>query len=385
MAKKKSQQIGRYRILGELGRGAMGIVYRAQDPALDRVVALKTIIMSEDAGGRSEYHKRFFQEAKAAGKLTHPHIVTTYDFGEEDGIAYLAMELLEGTELRKRMLEGDVDPAEALDIARQVADGLGFAHERGVVHRDIKPSNIMLLPRGQVKIMDFGIARVRVSDHKTSTGVVLGTPRYMSPEQVAGSDVDHRSDIFSLGIVLYEMLTRASLFAGADTPQILHNVVHVEHIPPSRLNREVPSMLDFIIARALKKDPAVRYQDVYELAADLRSCLAELGGRKHAEKDADGDQDITKTVKLDVDTAKTRLAPAARAIGSDTRLPLSRQFDSSAGLGRLSAPTKRDRELLARPPRPVGFFRRLKNDPGPRLLFIAVLAAALVGSAIAFA
>src|SRR5438046_9917479 len=140
----------------------------------------------------------------------------------------------------------------------------------------------------------------------------------------------------------------------------------------SRLNREVPSMLDFVIARALKKDPAVRYQDVYELAADLRSCLAELGGRKRTpEKDADGDQDITKTVKLEVDTEKTRLAPAARAIGSDTRLPLSRQFDSSEALGRLSAPTKRDRELLARAPPPLRFLRRLRHDPRPRPFFLA--------------
>ncbi len=386
MAKKKLTKIGRYKILGELGRGAMGVVYEAEDPALDRIVALKTIILSDDAEGRKEYHKRFFLEAKAAGKLTHPRIITVYDFGEEGDLAYMAMELLKGVELRARMLKGSISTVEAVDIAEQVADGLGYAHERGVVHRDIKPSNIMLLPRGQVKIMDFGIARVRVADHKTSTGVVLGTPRYMSPEQVAGSPVDHRSDIFSLGIVLYEMLARASLFAGADTPQIMHNVVHVEHVPPSRLNREVPAMLDFVIARALKKDPAVRYQDVYELAADLRSCLAELGGRERAsEKGADEDQDVTKTVKLDVDTEKTRLAPAARAIGSDTRLPLSRQFDSSAALRRLSAPTKRDRELLARPPRPVGFFRRLRNDPGPRLLFIAALAAALVGGAIAFA
>ncbi len=386
MAKKKLTKIGRYKILGELGRGAMGIVYEAEDPALDRTVALKTIILSDDAEGRKEYHKRFFLEAKAAGKLTHPHIITVYDFGEEGDLAYMAMELLKGIELRAKMLKGSIPTVEAVDIAEQVADGLGYAHERGVVHRDIKPSNIMLLPRGQVKIMDFGIARVRVADHKTSTGVVLGTPRYMSPEQVAGSPVDHRSDIFSLGIVLYEMLTRASLFAGADTPQILHNVVHIEHVPPSRLNREVPSMLDFVIARALKKDPAVRYQDAYELAADLRSCLAELGGRRRAaEKDADGDQDVTKTVKLDVDTEKTRLAPAARAIGSDTRLPLSRQFDSSAALRRVSAPTKRDRELLARAPRPVGFLRRLRNDPGPRLLFVAALAAALVGGAIALA
>src|SRR6267378_2705757 len=315
MAKKKLTKIGRYRILGELGRGAMGIVYGAEDPALDRTVALKTIILSDEVEGRKEFHKRFFLEAKAAGKLTHPNIITVYDFGEEGDLAYLAMEFLKGIELRAKMLQGPIPVVEAVDIAEQVADGLAYAHE--------------------------------------------------------------------LGIVLYEMLTRASLFAGADTPQILHNVVHIEHVPPSRLNREVPSMLDFVIARALKKDPAVRYQDVYELAADLRSCLAELGGRKRAEKDEDGDRDVTKTVKLDVDTEKTRLAPATRAIGSDTRLPLSRQFDSSLALGRLSAPTKRDRELLARPPRPVGFFRRLKNDPGPRLLFIAVLAAALVGSAIA--
>ena len=385
MAKKKLTRLGRYKIRGELGRGAMGIVYEAEDPALDRTVALKTMILSDDAEGRKEFHQRFFLEAKAAGKLNHPSIITIYDFGEEGDLAYTAMELLKGIELRAKMLQGGITTVEAVDIAQQVADGLGYAHERGVVHRDIKPSNIMLMPRGQVKIMDFGIARMRVSDHKTSTGVVLGTPRYMSPEQVAGSPVDHRSDIFSLGIVLYEMLTRASLFAGADTPQVLHNVANVEPVPPSRVNREVPPMLDFVIARALKKDPAVRYQDAYELAADLRTCLVELGGRERSSAKDDDDQNVTKTVKLEVDTEKTRSAPAARAIGSDTRLPLSRQFDSSAAIQRLSAPTRRDRALLGRAPRPVGFLRRITRDPGPRLLFIAVLAAAFVGGAIAFA
>src|SRR5881628_3467860 len=222
MAKKPSK-IGRYRIVSELGRGAMGVVYRAEDPNLDRIVALKTIILSDDAEGRKDYHKRFFQEAKAAGKLTHPHIVTTYDFGEEGDLAYLAMELLEGTDLRERLHKAPLPTADAVDIAYQVADGLAFAHERGVVHRDIKPGNIMLLARGQVKIMDFGIARMRSDDFKTSTGIVLGTPRFMSPEQIAGAPVDQRSDIFSLGAVLYEMLTRAPLFAAEDTPQIAHN------------------------------------------------------------------------------------------------------------------------------------------------------------------
>ncbi len=348
MAKKKSARIGRYRILGELGRGAMGIVYRAEDPNLDRIVALKTIILSDDAEGRKDYHKRFFLEAKAAGKLTHPHIVTTYDFGEEGDLAYLAMELLEGTDLRERLLKAPLPTADAVDIAYQVADGLAFAHERGVVHRDVKPGNIMLLARGQVKIMDFGIARMRSDDFKTSTGIVLGTPRFMSPEQVAGSPVDQRSDLFSLGAVLYEMLTRAPLFSAEDTPQIAHNVTHLEHVPPSHANPEVTPMLDFVVARALKKDPAVRYQDATEMAADLRSCLAELRSREAA-GGKDRDQ-VTKTVKLESTNDKAPQAPAARAIVSDTRLPLSRQFDSSAGLQRVAAKGGRDRERLARAP-----------------------------------
>jgi serine/threonine-protein kinase len=383
MAKKKLTRVGRYRILGELGRGAMGIVYEAEDPSLDRSVALKTIILSDDTDARKDYEKRFLLEAKASARLTHPHIVTVYDFGEEGDLGYMAMELLEGTELRARMLSGGIPTVEAVDIAAQVADGLGYAHGRGVVHRDIKPSNIMLLPRGQVKIMDFGIARMRTSDLKTSTGVVLGTPKYMSPEQVAGSPVDNRSDIFSLGVVLYEMLTRSSLFGGNDTPQILHNVTSREHTPPSRVNREVPPLLDFVVARALKKDPAVRYQDAYELAADLRTCLAELGGLERAgPKDENGN--VTKTIKIDTTTLETPFAPAARAIGSDTRLPLSRQFDSTAAVKRLAAPTRRDRELLAQAVRPVGLLRRLASDAGPRFLFAIAVAAAVAGGVIAF-
>jgi eukaryotic-like serine/threonine-protein kinase len=384
VAKKKPQRIGRYKILGELGRGAMGIVYRAQDPALDRVVALKTIVLGDGAEAGIDYHKRFFLEAKAAGKLTHPSIVTTYDFGEEEGLAYLAMEFLEGTELRARLKEGALPAVEAVEIARQIADALGFAHERGVVHRDIKPGNIMLVGRGQAKIMDFGIARMRASDHKTSTGVVLGTPKYMSPEQVAGSPVDHRSDIFSLGIVFYEMLTGVRLFAGDDVTQIMHNLTHVEHEPPTRLKPELPAMLDFVVARTLKKDPAVRYQDAYELAADLATCLAELHGRDVAEQDAKNAKDLTRTVKLEAGAAP-QAAPAARAIAVDTRLPLSRQFDSSAALERLAGPSRRDLRALARAPRPVGVFRRLWHDRAPRRVLAVVLAAALAACYIVLA
>jgi serine/threonine protein kinase len=360
----------------------MGVVYRAKDPALDREVALKTINLADDAEERIAYEKRFFQEAKAAGKLTHPNIVTTYDFGEEEGIAYMAMELLEGTELRERLKDGSLTPAEAVDIGRQVADALGFAHERGVVHRDVKPGNIMLLARGQAKIMDFGIARMRTTgDFKTSTGMVLGTPKYMSPEQIAGLPVDSRSDIFSLGVVLYEMLTGVRLFAGDDVTQITHNVTNTEPEPPTRLNPELPAMLDFIIARALKKDAAVRYQDAYELAADLGTCLAELRVNE-AIDDADKEpaRDTTKTVKLDqVDSA-----PAAHAIVKDTRLPVSHQFDSSAALARVRKPSKREPRSVLQAPHGVGFLKRITKDAQARRLALVWLVFALAGTWIAF-
>ena len=324
MAKKKDKdnRIGRYKILEELGRGAMGVVYRAEDPSLDRVVALKTISLA-DAEGRKEYEKRFLLEAKAAGKLTHPNIVTIFDYGEEEDTAYMAMELLEGSDLRSRMRREQIPPMEAVEIALQVADGLGFAHEHGVVHRDVKPGNIMLLERGAVKIMDFGIARMRFADHKTSTGMVLGTPRYMSPEQISGQPVDQRSDIFSLGTVLYEMLTQTSLFAGQNVDQIAFNVTTNEPAPPSHNNPELPQILDFIVARALKKEPSVRYQDAYEMAADLRDALAEMRGRAPAR---DPESETTMTQKIGAGADKLPVAPPASAIAKDTRLPMSRVF-----------------------------------------------------------
>jgi serine/threonine-protein kinase len=378
--KRKENQIGRYRILGELGRGAMGVVYKAEDPSLDRVVALKTISLAGDADGRKDYEKRFMLEARAAGKLTHPNIVTIFDFGEEEDLAYMAMELLEGSDLRTRMRQGEIPPMEAVEIALQVADGLGFAHETGVVHRDIKPGNIMLLERGAVKIMDFGIARMRHADHKTSTGMVLGTPRYMSPEQIAGQAVDQRSDIFSLGTVFYEMLTRTMLFAGDDVNQIAHNLATAEPAPPSRSNPGIPQIVDFIAARALKKDPAVRYQDAYEMAADLRDALAEMRGRSPAPRPAD--VEATHTLRLEAGSERLPLAPAASAIARDTRLPLSRLFHSEAALERLGAPKQSAR--LARAPRRVGLLRRILRDRLVRRLCAVALGAALLGGWIAF-
>ncbi len=379
MAKKKDNRIGRYRILDELGRGAMGVVYRAEDPSLDRIVALKTISLGDADEDRKAYEKRFMLEAKAAGKLTHPNIVTIFDYGEEEDVAYMAMELLEGQDLRARIRQGEIPPMEAVEIALQAADGLGFAHEFGVVHRDVKPGNIMLLERGAVKIMDFGIARMRFAEHKTSTGMVLGTPRYMSPEQIGGQPVDQRSDIFSLGTVLYEMLTQTTLFAGQDVNQIAHNVANTEPAPPSRAHPGLPQMLDFIVARALKKDPSVRYQDAYEMAADLRDVLAEMRGRAPSRE---GDErEKTQTLRMVAGGEKLPLAPAANAIERETRLPLSRVFHSEAALERVEARAKRER--FAVPPRSVGILRRLVQDRALRRLFAAAVLAACVGGLIA--
>ena len=381
MAKKKENFIGRYKILDELGRGAMGVVYRAEDPSLDRVVALKTISLGDTDEDRKAYEKRFMLEAKAAGKLTHPNIVTIFDYGEEEDTAYMAMELLEGQDLRARIRQGDIPPMEAVEIALQIADGLGFAHEYGVVHRDIKPGNIMLLERGAVKIMDFGIARMRhVDSTKTSTGMVLGTPRYMSPEQITGQPVDQRSDIFSLGTVLYEMLTQTSLFAGQDVNQIAHNVANAEPAPPSRSNPELPQMLDFIVARALKKDASVRYQDAYEMAADLRDVLAEMRGK--APKRERGDEsEKTQTLKMAPGADKLPVAPAASAIARETRLPICRVFSSEAALERVETRAKRERFTV--PPRRVGILRRLLRDRLPRRLLMVTLVAAALGTWIA--
>ncbi len=374
MAKKR---IGRYRILGELGRGAMGIVYKAEDPNLDRIVALKTIIVDPSAEGAEEYRKRFLLEAKAAGKLNHPNIVTTFDYGEQDGVAYLAMELLEGTDLRSRVMEESIPPAEAVEIARQVAEGLAYAHERGVVHRDIKPGNIMLNAQGQAKIMDFGLARMRAADHKTSTGMVLGTPRYMSPEQISGLPIDQRSDIFSLGIVLYEMLTGTRLFSGEDIAQVTHQITGFEHVPPSRQVPGLPAMVDFVVARALKKDPTLRYQDARELAGDLATLAAELRSREDITPNG-APREGSRTVRLD-EKAERIEAPAARVIGVDTRLPLSRLFDAAPALKRLKD------GALARGPRPVGVFRRVLYDAPVRRLVMALVIAATAGAWLAYA
>jgi len=371
----KRKQLGRYHIEAELGRGAMGVVYKAHDPMLDRTVALKTIALDEAAHDREEYQARFFQEAKAVARLNHPAVITIYDFGEEDALAYMAMELLGGSELSVRLAEGQPSIREAVAIAEQVAEGLAFAHDSGVIHRDIKPGNIMLLPRGRVKIMDFGIARLKLSDVATQVGTRLGTPRYMSPEQVAGGSLDHRTDIFSLGIVLYEMLTGARLFHGEDLTQVMHSVATFEPPPPSRINPQVTPLLDLVVKRALEKKPDARYASAWEMVDDLRHCLQELAPAPSAQPDsadsvasegAPDQQAGDKTVVLKPPTDATltvrRLNAEADTQSRLARLTLSRRFDSAVASARLQAPVPRDRHKLARVPRPPGLLRRLRHD-----------------------
>ncbi len=222
------RKLGRYEIVAELGKGAMGTVYKANDPMLERTVALKTINLAVSANEMAEYEARFYQEAKAAGGLNHPNIVTIYDVGKTGDMPYLAMEYLEGSELHEILRHRKpLSAAHALEIAAQVADGLAYAHDRGVVHRDVKPANIMVVRDGLVKIADFGVARMRSSERGADTQVV-GSPRYMSPEQVLRKRAEHRSDIFSLGMVLYEMLTGAPPFTGADLNAILFQIVNAE-------------------------------------------------------------------------------------------------------------------------------------------------------------
>ena len=246
-ASKPVTQLGRYEILAELGQGSMGVVYKARDPVLDRVVAIKTINLNLPKDELAEYEARFYQEARAAGGLNHPNIVTIYDIGKSDRVAYMAMELLEGDELRAILSAGQALPAvQALDVASQVAEGLAYAHERHIVHRDIKPANVMVVREGLVKITDFGIARMRTNDVKTMTGMILGSPKYMSPEQVAGKRADHRSDLFSLGVVLHEMLTGQPPFQADTVHGLMYQTLNSSPVPPSSRNPELPEIVDLI-------------------------------------------------------------------------------------------------------------------------------------------
>ncbi|MFA6904382.1 MAG: serine/threonine-protein kinase, partial [Gallionellaceae bacterium] len=288
---------------------------------------------------KDEYESRFYQEAKAAGRLSHPNIVTIYDVGKSGEIAYIAMEFLQGRELRDLLNDGKRMPIEqVINIVAQVAQGLAYAHENGIVHRDVKPSNIMIVREGHVKITDFGIARMASAAVRTQTGMVLGSPKYMSPEQVVGKQTDQRSDIFSLGVMLYEMLTGQAPFAGENVNAIMYQTLNSVPPPPSSLSPNVPEMLNFIVAKALAKKLEHRYQNAKEFAGDLYACRDRLPrpniARETVKPAFPTSSHMADTIPAakHVDTSEDESKPVAT-------LGLSAAFDSAAATLRLAALT----------------------------------------------
>jgi eukaryotic-like serine/threonine-protein kinase len=259
---------GRYEILEKIGEGAMGIVYKAKDSALGRIVALK--MLSAELGSEDELHKRFEREAEAIGRLNHPNIVQVYDLGQAEGHLYMAMELLEGDDLRTLIEAGaEVALADKARILGEICEGLGYAHSRGVVHRDIKPANILVTSSGRVKILDFGLARVATRQTITRRGVILGTPDYMSPEQAMGKTVDPRSDIFSAGGVFYEFLTGQKPFKGKTLHSVLYQIISEEPQPVLTLNPDVPARLAAVVHRMLQKEPESRYATMEQVGHEI--------------------------------------------------------------------------------------------------------------------
>ena len=336
------KKIGKYELVEKIGSGSMGMVWRAFDPAIRRSVALKT--MTEAGLERSDLRARFLREAQAAGQLRHPNVVTIYDLGEEGDSPYIVMELLDGEDLahliaRKEQLSLD----RRLELMVQVLRGLDYAHQQGVVHRDVKPANIHVTGDGSAKIMDFGIAHL-TSSEMTRTGTILGTVNYMSPEQITGAKLDGRSDLFSVGIILHELLTFRNPFGGSSVTETMYNIVHRPPAVPDELPTGTPPELRRILFRALEKDPAQRYQTALEMAADLEALLAARRGSSTAEalarvQSATGGTEIA----TGADFARTAavsgvISPAvARGSGAPAGPPPASPSAAGAGSGSLEA------------------------------------------------
>ena len=330
-----AEQIGKYRVIDRIGRGGMGMIFKAHDPLLDRLVALKVI--SPEVEVTDELRARFFREAQACAKLSHPNIVTVYDMGEDEGRLFIVMELLDGEELRNIIAQGKALPLEdKLSIIEQMCTGLHYAHQKGIIHRDIKPGNIMVLRDGQVKVLDFGIAQIQTNTvGLTRTGLIMGTLKYIAPEQVHGI-ASHRSDIFSVGSVSYELLSSRPAFAGGDPMQILEQLQKADPPRIDVVDSTIPAGLAAIVARAMHKDPAKRFSDLAAMRAEVLQVqrgLAEEAER--ARERARGHRDRLRALEAD-------LAERIGAVRQEEPLPA---IDADGHLDALQAV---ERELAAR-------------------------------------
>jgi serine/threonine-protein kinase len=272
------KRVGRYEVIQELGKGSMGLVYKARDPRINRLLAIKTIRFSDEFDPEvvQEVKARFFREAEIAGRLSHPSIVTVYDVGEDQDLTYMAMEYLEGEDLEMYVTKGNLLPLRrVLEVVASIADALDYAHKAGVIHRDIKPANIMLLKQGGVKVTDFGIAKA-VSSSRTRTGVILGTPNYMSPEQIMGQRIDYRTDIFSLGVLFYQSVTGELPFRGQNLSSLLYQITQAKHSPAKDLAPRLPRACEQIIDKALAKNPNHRFSSAGEVARLARLIISKM-------------------------------------------------------------------------------------------------------------
>lgn len=262
------ESIGNYKITGRLGRGGMGDIYKAVQASLDRTVALK--VLSPQMGRSEEFSKRFEIEAKAISMLQHHNIVSIYEYGEEQGMKYFAMQFVDGEDLGRRIAKkGNMSFEEIIDVAKQICRGLRYAHSQEIIHRDIKPQNILIEKGGVCRLSDFGIARIFQQTNLTMTGMAVGTPEYMSPEQAEGLDLDAQTDIYSLGVVIYEMLTKRPPFSGNNPVAIAYKQVHELPLPPSAFRKDTPKRLELIVLKALKKNKMERYKTIEGMLKDL--------------------------------------------------------------------------------------------------------------------